>query len=169
MSRLIHIQIYIFLFSITIMIQSCGVYQSVQDRRDRAALRRLFDLPSSYELVSYDGYPSMVGFGQREGLEISAQYELSSEQFEEFLRDASDRGWEPLPIPEIIDSRILYQGLPVPMDLLDGLYYCHTAGDNVLHAKATHACIDVNVLSDIILGILDASTRRLYVVVRAGY
>jgi hypothetical protein len=143
--------------------------QNIQDQLDQRSLRKQFNLPAGYDLVSYVGYPSMVGFGQREGLEISAVYRLDEVQLEDFLQDAPIEGWEPLPIQQSVRRKILYQGMNVPLDLHSGLYVCRTAGDNVLHAKATRSCSEVDVLPDIILGVFDPEEDKLYLVIRSGY
>jgi hypothetical protein len=152
------------------LITGCGLPpQPIQDQLDQQALRRQFNLPAGYDPVSYDGYPSMVGFGQREGLEISIVYRLDEKQLEDFLLDAPIEGWKPLPIPQAVRRKILYQGMNVPLDLQSGLYVCRTAGDNVLHARQTRSCSDVDTLHDIILGVFDPAEDKLYLVIRSGY
>lgn len=155
---------------LSVTVHACGMPpQAIQDQLDRRALREQFNVPAGYALVSYDGFPSMVGFGQREGLEISAVYQLDREQLEDFLQDAPIAGWEPLPIPRDIRAKILYQGVNVPLDLQNGLFICRTAGDNVLHAKVTRHCSEVDYLPDVILGIFDPAQDKLYLVIRSGY
>jgi hypothetical protein len=141
----------------------------VQEWRDERAVRRLFDVPSGYERTYYDGFPAMVGFGQREGLEISVGYRLTERQAEVFLRQAAADGWKSLPIPEAVRSKILFQGLRIPMESDSGLFLCQTAGNDVLHARQTRACQSAPSLPDIILGVLDADRAELHLVVRAGY
>jgi hypothetical protein len=57
----------------------------------------------------------------------------------------------------------------VPLDLQNGLFFCKTAGDNVLHAKVTRPCSQVDYLQDVILGIFDPVQDKLYLVIRSGY
>jgi hypothetical protein len=135
---------------------------------DERALRRRFGVPSSFERIVYRGYPSMVGFGQREGLDISAAYRLTDRQESTFLAATSD-GWAALPIPDDVRSRILFRGLPVPLEAQNGLFLCRTAGDDVLHANHTQPCGQVRDLHDVILGVLDTDRHELHVVIRAGY
>ena len=141
----------------------------LQDWMDERALRRHFRIPSGFERLYYDGYPSMVGFGQREGLEISAGYRLTEAEQEAFLRDGSARGWQPLPIPEGVRSKIPFEGLRMPMEAKAGVFLCQTAGNEVLHATVTQSCASVSNLPDLILGVLDTDRHELHVVVRAGY
>jgi len=49
----------------------------VQNQRD---LQRHFGLSPETPLLESDGYPAAVGFGQREGLQIEAVYQLSPPQ-----------------------------------------------------------------------------------------
>lgn len=143
--------------------------QEFQDQIDQRALSDLFDLPGGLTLVAYDGYPAMVGFGQREGLSLNAAYVLTDQQETEFIRRAIARGWEPLPMPESLRVHIPIQGLKVPLEVQSGLFYCRTAGDNVLHAAKTSPCAEAGSMNDIIIGVLDSSQNRLMVEVRSGY
>ena len=93
------------LFSITLIV-SCS--NETIDERDQRALRNHFSIPPSFNLVRYDGYPEMVGFGQREGLDISAVYELTDEQLAEFVNSISSRGWQKLPIPDQLKDKIYF-------------------------------------------------------------
>lgn len=140
-----------------------------QDARDQQALRQHFNIPENWELLSYDGFPSEVGFGQREGLRVGAVFQLSATQLDEFKKQSAARGWQPLPISSEIRAKILYQGLNVTLGAENGFYLCKTAGDNVLYAEKTKPCADVARLNDIILGVLDFSTNQLSVVVRSSY
>ena len=140
-----------------------------QDRLDQRSLRRHFDLPSDLRLVEYDGYPAEVGFGQREGLNIRAVYQLSEKQAGSFSRQSVEKGWSPLPIPADIRDRIRRYVAPGPLELSSGLYLCRTAGHNVLHAWVTRPCAAVEMPNDVILGVLDADTNRLHLQVSSGY
>jgi hypothetical protein len=148
---------------------SCAGTNAVQAWFDHRALRRHFAIPTGFDLVSYDGYPSMVGLGLREGLELSARYRLDSEQAATYLEQALATDWRPLPIPDSIRSKMLFQGMKIPLDAQEGIYLCRTAGDDVLHARETRPCADVDYLHDIIIGVLDTSTNDLFVVIRSGY
>ena len=149
--------------------QSCRQDQPVQDAGDRERLREIFAIPGDAELVSYSGFPPTMGFGQREGLSISACYLLSDEQEDSFMENAPCRGWRPLPIPAEVLKAIPFEGLEVPLDLQEGLYTCRTAGDNVLWACETRPVEEADAVLDIVLGVLDTAGNRLYVQVRAGY
>ena len=146
-----------------------GCAQPLQDAIDRAALRSLFGLPVGAELVEYDGYPSMVGFGQREGLRLRAVYDLSQEEAAAFLELAGDRGWQPLPIDSRLISHIPFREIPAPLDRTQGLYLCRTAGDAVLYPASTRDCLEVLRMNDLIFGVFDSAERRVWVSVQAGY
>ncbi|NLP05326.1 hypothetical protein GX411_05195 [Candidatus Fermentibacteria bacterium] len=149
--------------------QSCGPDQPAQDAGDQERLRQIFAIPGDAELASYSGFPPTMGFGQREGLSISACYLLTDEQEESFLENAPAMGWKPLPIPAEVRQAIPFEGLEVPLDLREGLYTCRTSGDNVLWASETRPVEDAEAVLDILLGVLDTAGNRLHVQVRAGY
>lgn len=146
-----------------------GCTQPLQDMIDRAALRALFGLPVGAELVEYQGFPSMVGFGQREGLRLRAVYDLSRAEEAAFLDQARDRGWQPLPISAGLIRHIPFREIPAPLDRTQGLFVCRTAGDEVLHPASTRDCLEVLRLNDLIFGVYDSAERRVWVSVQAGY
>lgn len=147
----------------------CGPSQPAQDSGDQAQLRRIFGIPEGCELVSYDGYPSTVGFGQREGLALSAVYRLDGSQAREFVDSSLSEGWRELPIPESVRIRIPFQGLTVPLGAMHGIYTCRTAGDNVLYAASTHPVEEAGSVQDILIGVFDSETSLLSVEVRSAY
>lgn len=149
--------------------QSCGPDQAEQDVRDRERLREIFAIPESAELVSYRGFPPTMGFGQREGLSISACYLLTDEQEDAILEKAPSMGWRRLPITSGVLRAIPFEDLDVPLDIQEGVYTCRTAGDDVLRAVETRPVEEAVSVRDIILGVLDTRANRLYVQVRAGY
>lgn len=140
-----------------------------QDALDQQALHKQFDIPNDWQMISYEGFPSRAGFGQREGLRVGAVFQLTAAQSDEFKKQSVGRGWQTLPISQAIVDKIPYQGLKVPLDAQNGFYLCKTAGDNALNATTTRPCADVAKLNDIILGVLDLSTNQLSVVVKASY
>jgi len=146
-----------------------GCAQPLQDMIDRAALRALFGLPAGAELVEYQGFPSMVGFGQREGLRLRAVYDLSQAEAAAFLEQARDGGWQPLPISAGLLRHIPFREFPVPLDRTRGLFVCRTAGDQVLHPARTVDCLEVRHLNDLIFGVFDSVERRVWIGVQAGY
>jgi len=155
--------------ALALLLGACGGAQGVQDAMDQAALRRRFGLPCRAEVVSYSGYPSMVGFGQREGLGLSATFQLEPEPAQLFLETAAEAGWEPLPIEAGLVERIPFRELDVPLSLSQGAYLCLTAGDEVLHTRETRSCDEVVQFHDIIFGVFDSTTNRVWVTVRSGY
>ena len=68
-----------------------------------------------------------------------------------------------------IRKKIPYKGLKVDLDGAQGLYLCRTAGDNVLHAKKTRPCEEVQRMNDIIIGTLDPVSCQLRVTMRSSY
>jgi hypothetical protein len=140
-----------------------------QDDMDREQLRRHFGIPPGVQMIEYHGYPARVGFGQREGLQVSAKYRFTEGELAGWLPQARADGWQPLPIPAEIRQKIHYKGLRVDLDAAEGLYVCRTAGDNVLHARKTRPCAETQRMNDIIIGTLDPGTRQLSVTVRSSY
>ena len=157
------------LLGLALLLGACSGAQGVQDAIDQAALRRRFGLPRRAEVVNYRGYPSMVGFGQREGLGLSATFQLEPEPAQAFLERAAEAGWEPLPIEAGLVERIPFRELEVPLNLSQGAYLCLTAGNEVLHAKHTRSCDEVVQFHDIIFGVFDSTTNQVWVTVRSGY
>jgi hypothetical protein len=147
-----------------------GYYpQPIRGGLDRRLLRRHFDLPSGLRLVAYDGYPPMVGFGQREGLNIRAVYRVPERKAEVFKRRLNGDGWLPLPMPAELQDKIRPYVTDDTLALASGLYLCRTAGNDVLHARETHPCTEVARLSDVIFGAFDSDAHLLYLQVGSGY
>jgi hypothetical protein len=122
-----------------------------------------------YELISYTGYPARAGFGQREGLEISAVYKLTDHQTTKFVSDSKSDGWQSLPIPWEVRSKIFFREMAVPLEAQTGIYVCRTAGNEVLRSRDTKPCSCVNRLNDVIIGVLDTTSNTLYLTIRSGY
>lgn len=169
-----------------------------QDMMDKRQLRKHFNLTQNTELLEYKGYPAMVGFGQREGLNIQAVYRLSTSQVAEIVQNGQKTGWRRLPIPKKLLAKLPYKDpaetqIKMPFSLSEGLFLCKTVGDNVLYAPASaaHLCEDQagqlhctgpvtqaeaetsdkckRRFSDQILGILDPKSAKLYVFIGSGY
>lgn len=156
---------------LTILVAAAFVLAACQsqDDMDKAQLRRHFGIPPGAEILEYHGYPARVGFGQREGLQVSATWRLTETELAAWLPRAGADGWQPLPIPAAIRQKVPYKGLKVDLDAAEGLYLCRTAGDNVLHATKTRPCSEAQRMNDIIIGILDPGTRRISATVRSSY
>jgi hypothetical protein len=147
-----------------------GIYpQPIRDALDRRLLLRHFDLPAGLRLVEYDGYPAMVGLGQREGLHIRAVYRMPERRAEAFEGHFLDRGWLPLPMPAETRDRIRPYVEGETLALSSGWYLCRTAGNDVLHARKIRPCAEVDRLGDAILGVYDRGSRRLTLQVGSGY
>jgi hypothetical protein len=146
-----------------------GYPRPIQDRLDQRAMLRHFDLPTGLRLVEYEGYPAVVGFGQREGLNLRAVFQLTERQAENLERRLVQDGWLPLPVPA--ETRRKLQGYvdPSTLALSAGLYQCRTAGNDVLRARETRPCAEADWLNDAIFGVFDADTHRLHLQVGSGY
>lgn len=158
-------RIILLIFLITFL-NSC---QWLTDRSDKAALAEHFEIPDDAEMIAYDGFPTMVGFGQREGLTISAKYKLNDEDIKSWIQKVQYKGLKKLPIEENCRSKIWYKDKLIPLDTKNGYYFCRTAGNDVLKAKVTKPCDEVDNPNDIILAILDTETRELSVIITSGY
>jgi hypothetical protein len=147
-----------------------GYYpQPIRDRLDRRAMLRHFDLPAGLRLVEYDGFPPMVGLGQREGLHIRAVYQVPEKETEAFRHRLDENGWSPLPLPTETGAKIRPHVTADVLELSPGLYLCRTAGNDVLRARDTRPCSEVARLSDVIFGAFDPDSNRLYLQVSSGY
>ena len=113
----------------------------VRDRLDRRLLRRHFDLPSGLRLAKYDGYPAIVGLGQREGLHIRAVYQVPERKAGAFERHLDENGWLPLPVPAEIQDKVCPYVADGTLAPSSGWYLCRTAGNDVLHARETRPCV----------------------------
>ena len=158
-------RIILLIFLITFL-NSC---QWLTDRSDKAALAEHFEVPDDAEMIAYDGFPTMVGFGQREGLTISAKYKLNDEDIKGWIQKVQYKGLKKLPIEENCRSKIWFKDKLVPLDTKNGFYFCRTAGNDVLKAKITKPCDEVDNPNDIILAILDTEKRELSVIITSGY
>ena len=141
----------------------------IRNRLDQRLLRRHFDLPSGLRLVEYDGYPAMVGLGQREGLHIRAVYRVPERKVEAFERHLDEHGWLLLPMPIEIQDKVRPYVDGEALAVSSGWYLCRTAGNDVLYARQTRPRAEVERLGDAIVGVYDRDTRRLTVQVGSGY
>lgn len=157
---------YILLFILATIFTSC---QWVTDQSDKSALEDHFDIPDDAEMIAYDGYPAMVGLGQREALSISAKYKLNDADMNSWIKKVQNKGLKPLPIGPDCKHKLWFENKLVPTDLKTGYYFCRTAGNDVLNAEKTKPCDDVENLSDIIFAILDTEKKELSVIITSGY
>jgi hypothetical protein len=69
-------------------------------RLDESALRHEFEIPRGAKVVSYEARPQEPGWFGREGLKIDITFQLSDENYNEYVsRAAASAKWRPLPIP----------------------------------------------------------------------
>ena len=154
------------LFLLTTLFNSC---QWITDRSDKAALKNHFEIPDDAEMIAYDGFPTMVGFGQREGLIISAKYLLTNKDMNNWIENMKTKGLKKLPIELRCKSKLWFKDKLVPIDVNDGYYFCRTAGNDVLNAEVTKPCDEVDHPNDLIFAILDTEKKELSVIVTSGY
>ena len=143
--------------------------QWVTDQSDKSALEDHFEIPDNAEMIAYDGYPTMVGFGQREALSISAKYKLNDADMNNWIEKVQSKGLKPLPVEPDCKNKLWFNDKLVTKDLETGYYFCRTAGNDVLNAETTKPCDDVENLNDIIFAILDTETKELSVIITSGY
>lgn len=153
-------------FLLLLLITSC---QQVTDSSDKEALKRHFEIPDDAVMIAYDGFPPMAGFGQREGLNISAKYKLNDEDMNNWINNLQSKGLKQLPIETECRSKLWFKDELIPMDTETGYYYCRTAGNDVLNATETKPCEKVENLNDIIFALLDIEMKELSVIVISGY
>lgn len=146
-----------------------GYPQPIQDLRDQRALHQLFELPDGLQLVAYAGYPSIVGFGQREGLTLRAVYQVPDRREQAVERWLEAQGFAPLPVPADTAELIRPYLHPDVLEISQGRYLCRTAGNNVLYARETRRCEQVASLNDVIYAAYDPQARRLSLEVSSGY
>jgi hypothetical protein len=149
-----------------LLVTSC---QQVTDSSDKAALKKHFEIPDDAEMIVYDGFPPMSGFGQREGLSISAKYKLNDEDMDSWIIKMHSKGLKELPIETECRGKLWFKDKLIPLDTQTGYYYCRTAGNDVLNATETKPCEEVENLIDIIFAILNTEKKELSVIVISGY
>jgi hypothetical protein len=159
-------KIYFILLLLLLLNTSC---QQVMDSSDKTALKKHFEIPDDAEMIAYDGFPPMAGFGQREGLSISSKYKLNDEDMNSWIKNMQSKGLKKLPIQTECRSKLWFKDNLIPMDIQTGYYFCRTAGNDVLNATETKPCDEVDNLNDIIFAILDIEKKELSVIVISGY
>jgi hypothetical protein len=157
---------YYLFFLLLISTYSC---QQVTDSSDKAALKKHFEIPDDAEMIEYDGFPPMAGFGQREGLSISAKYKLSDEDINSWIKRMKSKGLKKLPIDPECRTKLWFKDKLISLDTVTGYYFCRTAGNDVLNATETKPCDEIDNLNDIIFAILDTEKKELSVIVISGY
>ena len=157
---------YIVFFLLLFITNSCQV---ITDNSDKAALNERFEIPDDAEMIAYDRFSTMVGFGQREGLTISAKYLLSDEDMNEWINNMRTKGLKKLPLESECKSKLWFKDKLIRIETETGYYYCRTAGNDVLNATETKPCDEVENLNDIIFAILDIGKKELSVIISSGY
>jgi hypothetical protein len=157
---------YIVFFLLLFVTNSCQV---ITDNSDKAALEKHFEIPDDAEMIAYDGFPAMVGFGQREGLNISAKYLLSEKDMNKWIKHMQTKGLKKLPLESECKSKLWFDDKLIPIETATGYYYCRTAGNDVLNATEKKPCDEVENLNDIIFAILDTGKKELSVIITSGY
>ena len=157
----------ILIIVITILI-TCSC-QFITDESDKEALKRHFEIPDDAEMIAYNGSPPMSGFGQREGLTISARYSLNVDDMNRWIKKMKRKGLIKLPIEPECRRKLWFKDKLILLETQTGYYYCRTAGNDVLNATETKSCEEVNYLKDIIFALLDTEKNELSVIIKSGY
>ncbi|MEN9800417.1 MAG: hypothetical protein RL653_4114 [Pseudomonadota bacterium] len=131
-----------------------------QDASDQRAVRRLCGLPSEAEVVTWNGYPGRVGFGQREGLSVAGTFKMPAGW------SAEASGYRAAPWPAAREAAEHFQ-LGSAVDGARALR-CETAGNDVLRARTTRPCEGGARTNDLILCTVDGS-GQVRAVVRSAY
>jgi hypothetical protein len=77
---------------VTIIVTSCGLPS------DEQVLRSEFGIPKTVKLAEIDVSPKEYGWFGREGLNITARFQFSDDQFADYLKNAQkDASWKPMP------------------------------------------------------------------------
>ncbi|MBL8920330.1 MAG: hypothetical protein JNJ54_15795 [Myxococcaceae bacterium] len=107
-----------------------------QDQSDQRRLRDLCGLPANARVISWKGYPSQVGFGQREGLTLEGTFRPERE----WSKGAS--GYRRMPWPTAVEAiRGFGRSASAPAWVLAATALrCETAGNDVLFAGRTRPC-----------------------------
>jgi hypothetical protein len=168
--------------------------QSIADRSDQKALRKQCQIPTFARLEKFNGFPYINGFGQREGLHISAKFKIPIDKavhFEKSLQ-RKDSQWRALPIPADILAKNSFKLSNVNLKASKGFFRCRTAGDNALHEKETSSCFNpkiwrmvkkepprwkrketplesIDSFSDIIISVYEPTSRTITASVASGY
>src|SRR6185436_14783877 len=119
-----------------------GGCERLSNLADERALRKQCHIPPYAQSSDYKGFPAMSGFGQREGLSITARFRIPKSNLDDFEKFMHEDGWDPLPVSAELRARLPRQGKGYESDLeaVEGFFRCHTAGSEVLHAKTTYSC-----------------------------
>jgi hypothetical protein len=132
-----------------------------RDVADQRRVRVLCGLFPDATVVEWHGFPSQIGFGQREGLAISGRFRPGPGW------SAASAGYRPAPWPAArvaVDERFRL-GL-----VIDGAIAvrCEAAGDDVLFAQSTRPCDTQPTMNDVILCVLEPA-GEVRAVVRSAY
>jgi hypothetical protein len=182
---------HVLIIAVTLLMTSC---QSIADRSDQKALRKQCQIPTFAGLERFNGFPYINGFGQREGLQISAKFIIPKDKsvnFEKSLQ-REDSQWRPLPIPADILAKNRFKLSDVNLNASKGYFRCRTAGDNALHEKETSSCFNpkvwrmvkkdpprweykeaplesIDLFSDVIISVYEPASRTITAGVASGY
>ena len=163
-----------------------GLDGTVTPADDEAYLRREFSIPTDIPMVSLWRSSDTPGWYGREGLRVVGEFQLSSAQIEGFAQ-ASDRGWEPLPMPGVVYT-VREPPEELPMDVEEGMFFCtllyygewvdgEWQATGAMDSSVTVRCDDYLRMKETYgerfdhyrAGILDTDTGRMIVVLKNYY
>jgi hypothetical protein len=151
-----------------------GCTRKVPLAEDESRIREEFSIPPEIELVSLWRSSDQPGTFGREGLRMVAEFQLTDQQKENFVRRAINHGWRSLPMPKNIHS---FRKPPVelPKDAQEGLCFCSVwvSGRWVNGKKQeskTFDCEDApEKFDDYRVGLLDIGAGKIMVVYQNYY
>ena len=162
-------------------------------RRDEARLRKMFKIPTTAKKVLFENHPKNGGW-QREGLRITATFQLSDDAWREYQQQ-NTLNWNPLPIPNDLILKIgnktktstpdensnasgevaneEQQFISKLRDQLpratSGQFICLTAGNDLLNEATTNCQKYSKRFGDFAIGVIDAETQQLKIRLRTYY
>jgi hypothetical protein len=86
-----------------------------------------------------------------------------------WIQKVQYKGLKKLPVEKNCMGKLWFRDKLIPLDAKNGYYFCRTAGNDVLKAKETKPCDEVDNPNDIIFAILDTDNKELSVIVTSGY
>jgi methionine salvage enolase-phosphatase E1 len=156
---------YLFLF---------GCTRSISPSQDESLIRREFFIPDEVKMVSIWRSSDRPGTFGREGLRIVAEFQLNTQQKEDFLKKAQGYGWKRLPKPNNINS-FRYPPEELPKNVKEGMYFCyvHISGKWIAGKKQEEkkiACEDIKENFDSYrIGLFDIETGKINIVFQNYY
>jgi hypothetical protein len=148
--------------------------QEAQARLNLKQIRHIFSIPSQIQMQSFEVYPPNANTRQDKELTLIATFHFSEGQFKKYLQtDEFPQQWQPLPVPRdnLVKIRSIdkYSKVKIPNKVLNGAYFCETAGGEVLDSPLGMPCSQVPRLLDVRFAYIDYDQRMLVAWVISSY